>query len=187
MNKTTLDYLIRKSDNRRDMRDYRDYRDSRDMRRGRRDYNDYRDYRDYRGRGNVDFEGSMDFRDDEYDSAYDGRDSEALRLSKSDIHRWKQMLENEDGTHGAHYDMQQTVDIAEKIGINFGKDGFNEKEFCMAVNMMYSDYCKVAKKYVSPDRELHFFAEMAKAFLCDVDAPDPSEKLALYFNCIVDA
>ena len=210
MNKQVFDYLVKRVDgrrgrDRRDMRDMRDYedgrrgrdgRDGRDMRdyedgrRGRRgrdrrdmrDYEDGRDYRDYeddhRGRGSVDFEGSMDF--DERDYAH------APRLSKTDMHRWKQMMENEDGTHGPHYDMQQVMDVADKLGINFERDEFTEKEFCVAVNMMYSDYCKVAKKYVSPDREIMFFAELANAFLCDEDGPGPSEKLALYFNCIVD-
>ena len=200
MDKTTLDYLVRRSDSRRDrrdMRDMRDYedgrrgrRDSRDYedgRRGRRDYRDYEDSRDYRGRGNVDFEGTMDFNERDYRDSRDMRDYGKPKLSKTDMHHWKQMMENEDGTRGPHYDMRQIMDVADKMGIDFEKDEFDEKEFCMAINMMYSDYCKVAKKYVSPDRELMFFAELAKAFLCDEDGPGASEKLALYFNCIVDA
>lgn len=211
MNKATFDYLMDRADRRRDRRDSRDYEDGRrgrrdmrdyeDGRRGRsrggnrgggrrdrrdsrdyedgRDYEDYEDGRDYRGRGNVDFEGTMDFADRDY--------GKSLSLSKADMHQWKQMMQNEDGTHGPHYDMQQIMSVAEKMDIDFDKDEFDEKEFCMAINMMYSDYCKVAKKYVSPDKELMFFAELAKAFLCDEDGPGPSEKLALYYNCIVDA
>lgn len=208
MDKTTFDYLIRKSDSRRSRRDSRDMRDYEDSRRMRRDYKDYedgrrgrdsRDYRDYedrrdyedgrthRGRGNVDFEGTMDFNDYNYDNR-DSRDySKSPKLSKTDIHHWKQMMRNEDGTRGPHYDMRQTMDAAEKIGVDFENDDFDEKEFCMAVNMMYSDYCKVVKKYTSPDKELMFFAELAKAFLDDEDGPGASTKLALYFNCIVDA
>ena len=207
MNDKTLDYLMRKMDSRKSGRDSRDYEDSRN-------YRDSRDSRDYKedfrrgdGRGLVDFEGSMDFRDEErYASRRDSRDRRTQgygdgkgvgysrdsrdyhrmpKLSKTDIHHWKQMMENEDGTRGPHYDMQQIVDIAEKHGIKF--DEFDEKEFCIAVNMMYSDYCKVAKKYVAPDKELAFFADLAKAFLEDEDGPEASEKLALYFHCIVDA
>lgn len=204
MDKATLDYLMHKSDVRRDRRDMRDMRDYEDGRRGRRDSRDYedgrrgrRDSRDYesdsRGRGNVDFEGSMDFNERDYRDYRDSRDMRDMRdysmpkLSKSDMHRWKQMMENEDGTRGPHYDMRQIVEVSDKMGIDFEKDDFDEKEFCMAINMMYSDYCKVVKKYVPPDRELTFFAELAKAFLCDEDGPGASEKLALYFNCIVDA
>lgn len=199
MNDTTFDYLMRRMESRRDSRrgsrDYRDYSDgNRDM----------RDYRHGESRGNVEFEGNMDFRDSEYGSrSQDGRSDyrrgrrdyedsrdmkdyhKSLRLSKTDVHHWKQMMENEDGTRGPHYDMQQIMSAAEKHGIRF--EDFDEKEFCIAVNMMYSDYCKVAKKYVAPDKELAFFTDLAKAFLEDEDGPEASEKLALYFHCIVDA
>lgn len=107
-----------------------------------------------------------------------------LRLTKSDIHRWKQMMHNVDGTHGEHYDMQQAMHAAEKLGIRF--DAYDEKEFCLALNMMYSDYGHVIRKYCPPDKELMVCAEMAKAFFDDPDGPEPSEKLALYFYCIAD-
>lgn len=180
MDRKTLDYLMNRVDSRRGRRDMRDYEDGRRGRRDRRDMRDHEDSR--RGRGDVDFEGTMDFNDDR-----DMRDYGNPRLSKTDMHYWKQMMENEDGTRGPHYDMRQIMDVAEKMSIDFDKEEFDEKEFCMAINMMYSDYCKVAKKYISPDRELMFFAELAEAFLNDEDGPGASEKLALYFHCIVDA
>lgn len=210
MNDRTLDYLMRKMENRRASYSSRDMRNSRDG-------NDYRqmrdsasDSRDMRGsRGNVEFEGNMDFRDrrdysydmstgigsdmrdyvhgssDMRDYARGSRDTHKMRLSKTDMHDWKQRMENEDGTRGAHYSMDQIMSVADKLGIKFSE--FDEKEFCIAVNMMYSDYCKVAKHYVSPDKEIMFFADFAKAFLEDEDAPEGSEKLALYYHCIVDA
>ena len=207
MNDRTLDYLMRK------MEDRRSKSDSRDMRRPR-DANDYRqmrdgvpDSRDMRGsRGNVDFEGNMDFRDRrdyerdrrDYRDSEDyrrsrgdmsdyrgGRDMHKMRLSKADMRDWKQRMENEDGTFGMHYDMDQIMDAVERLNLKF--EEFDEKEFCVAVNMMYSDYCKVAKRFVAPDKELMFFAELAKAFLEDADAPEGSEKLALYYHCIVNA
>lgn len=197
MNDKMLDYLMNKMDSRRgSRRDSRGYGGSRGMSDSRGYEDSRRDMGDYRQddrRGNVDFEGTMDFEDNRYgkDSrgyadSRDMRDYRHMpRLSKTDIHHWKQMMENEDGSRGPHYDMQQIMQAADKLGIKF--DEFDEKEFCMAVNMMYSDYCKVAKKYISPDKELTFFAELAKAFLEDEDGPEASEKLALYFHCIVDA
>ena len=169
MDKITFDYLMHKIDSRRGRRDYED------SRRGGHDYEDGRTYdsRDY----DYDYEGIMDSEDEKVLSP---------RLSKNDMHNWKQIMENEDGTHGPHYDISQVMNAADKIGISFDEGHFDEKEFCMAMNMMYSDYCKIAKKYVSPDKELMFFAELAKAFLCDKDGPKPYEKLALYYNCIVD-
>jgi hypothetical protein len=191
MNNNTLDYLMKKMESRRgDRRDYKGGYEG-------------THHEDYRGsKGNVDFEGSMDFRRDsrsdmrdynydtredarDYRDMRDYRDGSKMRLSKTDIHHWKQMMENEDGTRGPHYDMQQIMQAVEKLDIRF--DEYSEREFCMAVNTMYSDYCKVAKRFVAPDKEMMFFAELAKAFLDDADGPEPSEKLALYYHCIVDA
>lgn len=191
MDKRTLDYLMSKRSEYRDGRDYEDGRrgrrdyaythDYEDGRRGRRDMRDYEnDYEDRRGRGSVDFEGSMDFKD------Y-GNPHEHLHLTKHDMYRWKRMMQNEDGSKGAHYEMQQILSAVDKMGLRLEDHDFDEKELCMAVNMMYSDYCKVASKYVAPDKELHFFIDLAKAFLDDEDGPGPSAKLALYYNCIVDA
>jgi hypothetical protein len=95
------------------------------------------------------------------------------------------MMENFDGTRGEHYNAEQVRDVAEKLDIRFNE--YSETDFCLTVNMMYSDYGRVLKKYVPPDKELHVCAELAKAFLEDPDGPEPSEKLALYFHCIVSS
>lgn len=50
------------------------------------------------------------------------------------------------------------------------------------MNMMYSDYCQVAKRQ-SVDTP-GFYADMAKAFLEDTDAADG--KAYLYWDCIAD-
>lgn len=196
MNKSLMDYLDRKTsgmdyeDNRRgDRRDNRDYEDSRrgrdnrdyeDNRRGRdmRDYEDSRDYEDNRRSRDR-----RDYRDYEDERDYGHRSR--MRIRKSDMKHWKHNMENADGTKGEHYDMEQIMHIADKIGVKF--NDFSEKEFCLAVNMMYSDYCKVLKKFVPPEKELAICAELAKAFLDDADGPEPSEKLALYYYCIVDS
>jgi hypothetical protein len=54
----------------------------------------------------------------------------------------------------------------------------------MTMNMMYADYCSVAKKY-GVDRP-EYYADLAKAFLHDKDYKGtPEEKLWYYYNCIV--
>ena len=54
--------------------------------------------------------------------------------------------------------------------------------FWVALNMIYSDYVKVAKKFGVGDK-IDFYVDMAKAFLDDKDAgPD---KLARYYKYIV--
>lgn len=179
MNKQMFNYLQRKfrgMDESQEHRHDRRGRGSHEGRRGR-DYDDYEDSREYRGRYYGEYEGRdhVDY-EDEYDET-------PIRLSKSDAKRWKKMMENFDGTHGEHYTYEQTHEAAEKLGIKF--DDYNEMEFCLTLNMMYSDYGHVLKMYIPPDRELHVCAELAKAFLEDPDGPEASEKLALYFHCIV--
>ena len=161
MNDRVMDYLARKIDSRRGgRRDYADERDYVDGRRGGRRfvYEDDRDYEDGHSR---------------------------LKLTKSEMNEWKHMLENADGSKGAHYDMQQILGVAERHGIHF-KD-FSEAELCVATNMMYADYCTALKKFIEHDKLLECCVCLAKSFLDDVDAPEASEKLALYYHCIVNA
>lgn len=195
MDRRVLDYLMRRAeedsfDGRRrrgrsgryirDRRDYADYEDREDGRRGMR--GSRRDRADY---DEQDYEDRRDRRDyGDYEDERDYRDYGEMRLTKSDMKHWKHKLQNADGTRGEHYDMQQIMQVAEKLGIKFNE--FDEKEFCVTVNMMYSDYCKVLKKHVSPEKELIVCAEMAKAFLEDDDGPEASEKLALYYHCIAN-
>ena len=80
--------------------------------------------------------------------------------------------------------MHQAEEAASKLGIRF--DEYSEKEFCMAMNMLYSDLCEVCRANVSPEKEAHYYAKMAQAWLEDDDGPPPSEKLALYYYCIAD-
>ena len=184
MNRIVWDYLERRmgedsrrrrnrrtgrymSDRAMDRRDYEDERDYEDRRRGR----DYEDERDYRR------DNRRDYRD------YEDYGHERLELSKSDMYDWKHKLKNADGSKGAHYEMQQIMSAAEKIGVKF--DDYDEKEFCIMVNVMYSDYCSVVNKYIPHEKALMFYAEMARAFLEDEDGPEASEKVALYYHCIV--
>ena len=189
MNDAVMDMLMDRIDSRRargsrryDMRDNRDSRDYREsmVRHGRgHDYNDgYEDgYSD--GRRGVKGTGPYGRRD-----YADGTHESPLRLSKEDLREWKQALANADGTHGPHYDMSQIMSIADKLGIKF--DEFSEAEFCMTVNMLYSDYCHTIKKFVSQERTLEFLACLAKDFLDDEDGPEPWTKLMLYYHCIVN-
>jgi hypothetical protein len=108
----------------------------------------------------------------------------AAKLSDADIMHWESKLRNADGTHGKHFDMHQVQEAASRLGIHF--DNYSEKEFCMAMNMLYSDFCEVCRAMVSPEKEAYHYAKMAKAWLEDEDGPPPAEKLALYYYCIAD-
>lgn len=176
------DYGMPKGDYRRGgmppMRDYGNY----DMRGGEmrsRDYGDYnRDYADYemqdmRGRDYGDY--GMDY------GMRDYGEMEYGKMSNKDIENWKRHLKNQDGTMGEHFKKDQVMQAARQIGVN--PEEYGEHIFPLVMNMMYSDYCAVAKKF-GLDRP-DFYAELAKAFLNDKDfGGEPEEKVWLYYQCI---
>lgn len=144
---------------------------------GRMDYEDYADYgEDYNDYGEY---------NDYGDYGYNDYGEPKMRLNKRDISEWRQKMHNADGTKGAHFDTNRVMQAAERMGIHF--NNFSEKEFGITMNMLYSDYCEALKPLIPPDKEDMAYAKMAKAFLEDDDAPEASEKLALYYHCIVCA
>lgn len=175
------DYGMPKGDYRRGgmppMRDYADYDMRGDMRS--RDYGDYnRDYADYemhdmRGRDYGDY--GMDYAGRDYGEMEYGK------MSHKDIEKWKKNMKNQDGTMGEHFKKEQVMQAARQIGVN--PEEYGEHIFPLVMNMMYSDYCAVAKKF-GLDRP-DFYAELAKAFLNDKDfGGEPEEKVWLYYQCI---
>lgn len=167
-----------------------DYMGEEDGRRGVKGTGPYgiggRRYYGRRDRASMPFEMEGEVRYDTYDYNYDMADygEHAMKLSKKDIQTWKRKMMNADGSHGEHFDMQQIMSAAEKLGIRFKE--YDEKELCITANMLYSDYCEVLKSLVPKDKEDIVYTKMAQAFLEDEDAPEGSEKLALYYKCIVD-
>lgn len=127
------------------------------------------------------YDGNMDYADYEMDGHHP---SGLMRLKKKDFKEWEKNLENADGTKGKHFEAEQVKHMAEQLGIKY-RD-YDEKELCMATNMMYSDYCGVLKNVLTPDKELMGYVKLAQAWLEDPDASvEGSEKLALYYWCIV--
>ena len=90
---------------------------------------------------------------------------------------WTAMMENEDGTTGPHWSMEQVKKVIEQRGMPG-----DPVEIWVTMNMMYSDYCKVAKRLGV--NTMDFYAEMAKAFLEDKDAGVP-DKLTAYYEHVV--
>lgn len=191
MDGRVLDYLERKmsEDRRYDRRgdsqrdgyrdSRRDRRDAADERRRMRDKTDREDSRRRRDRrGDDDDERDMDdFRDSRRDYA-DGHNV-PFELNKHDVKAWEKRLGEK------HFDMQQIMRAAEKMDIDF--EEYDEKEFCLTVNMLCDMFCEVTKKYISPDKEIHYCVEMAKEFLEGADGGAyGAEKLALYYHTIVN-
>lgn len=158
-----------------------------DMRDRSRDYN--AGYRDGYDQANYEIRGEYDREDgarrrSKTTGRYVRDRGESVKLGNHDLMHWEKNLRNADGTRGKHFDMSQVIEVANKLGIRF--DEYSEKEFCMVMNMLYSDFCEVCRAHVSPEKEAHYYAKMAQAWLEDDDGPMPSEKLALYYYCIVD-
>lgn len=140
---------------------------------GREDYGDYDEYRDY-ARLRRDSRGRFMLDRGEYDTEY---------FTQHDIESWKRGMINEDGSRGEHFTKDQVMQYAKQVGVN--PQQFGEATFCLAMNMMYSDYCAVAKKFGFDRPEV--YADLAKAFLDDKDFDgEPEEKLYLYYKCIVE-
>lgn len=138
----------------------------------------YDDMPDMRGRRrNSRGQYMSDRRDRDYGDDMDDR------LTKKEMKEWEKNLVNDDGSRGAHFQAEQIDQVAQSLNID--PKEFGDGVLCMATNMMYSDYCGVARKF-GIDR-IEFYIEMAKAFLKDKDFDgDGAEKLFLYYTFIAD-
>lgn len=137
--------------------------------------------RDYYNRSRH-YEPKYDRRERFYDDS--DREPEEGSFRRDEAENWKHRMLNEDGTVGEHFKAEQLKRVAENQGIHIEELGGAEV-FCLAVNMMYSDYCSVAKKY-GVDR-IEFYADMAKAFLKDRDFDgSPEDKLYIYYKTIIE-
>lgn len=91
--------------------------------------------------------------------------------------KWAQGLQNEDGTTGPHWTLDQAKQIMAKRGISG-----DPNVFYAVLNSIYSDTVKVAKKY-GVGGNMEYYVDMAVAWINDKDAvPD---KAAAYYKYIV--
>ena len=100
-----------------------------------------------------------------------------MPFSQMTAEKWMRSMENEDGTKGPHWSMDQVKMLMGQRGISA-----DPWAFMAALNAMYSDYSKVFKKHGIGDK-MDLYVDLAKAFIDDKDAqPD---KLARYYQYIV--
>lgn len=106
-----------------------------------------------------------------------GAGSSEKPLDKKTAEEWMEGLENEDGTKGPHWTMEQVSQL-------MAQKGWKEEPLraWVAMNAMYSDYCGAAKKVNA--NNIDFYVAMAKAFLDDKDA-GAKDKLSAYYHHIV--
>lgn len=89
---------------------------------------------------------------------------------------WVKRMQNADGSTGPKFKIDQTESLRQMYCMECDK-----WEFFVVINMMYSDYCEVAR-HMGVDR-VDYYAMLAKAFLCDEDAGD--YKLQKYMEKVV--
>lgn len=99
------------------------------------------------------------------------------KLTRDEAQKWASSMRNEDGTTGGHWPMEQTDRVMAQRGISG-----SPIDFYIAMNMIYSDYSQVFRKY-GVGEKLDLYVDMAKAFLDDKDS-NPN-KLSLYYENIV--
>lgn len=109
-------------------------------------------------------------------SAGYSRGGEVMPMDRQRAEQWASGMQNADGSTGPHWSLEQTEQVRTQQNIDC-----DPVKFWVAMNMMYSDYCKVAEKLGVNNAV--FYASMAKAFLDDKDAQP--EKLARYYEYIV--
>lgn len=76
-------------------------------------------------------------------------------------------MENEDGSRGPHWSIEETTALASQHGVNLG-NRFNRYDWFVALNMIYSDFYKVIVNITNSNNTKHF-VEFAKAWLADKD------------------
>lgn len=98
-------------------------------------------------------------------------------FTEADAREWTARMENTDDTTGPHWPMEQTTAVMVSKGYHY-----DPAVWYAAMNMIYSDYFKTAKKHGV--NTVEFYADMAEAFLDDKDAGGPEEKISAYYHCI---
>lgn len=77
-------------------------------------------------------------------------------------------MENEDGSKGPHWTVEETTSVANQYGINLKSEKHNKWDWFVAMNMIYSDFYRAIVAITGNSNTKHF-AELTKAWLCDKD------------------
>lgn len=167
--------MLTGGDKRRDYYPESRYRDDR----GREHYDNgryapTRDYIEYGDRGHIYNMYPMGFASgNQTREAAEMGGAYATGLTREVAEQWVSEMRGEDCPDGEHWSYDQTRQIMQNKGYNL-----DPVEAYLVMNMMYSDYCKVFKRY-GVDRP-DFYAELTKAWLDDPDAPE--DKTVKYFT-----
>lgn len=104
-----------------------------------------------------------------------GASGHTTKLTRDMADEWMEGLQNEDGSKGPHWSMEQTKQVMAQRGIKG-----DPIEFYAVINALYSDYCKIFQRHNV--NKVDLYADLANAWINDKDAVDG--KAAIYFECI---
>lgn len=65
-------------------------------------------------------------------------------------------MENEDGSRGEHWSLEETTSIANQYGINLKGEKYNKYDWYVALNMIRSDYYRAVVTMTSSDHIKYF-------------------------------
>lgn len=100
----------------------------------------------------------------------------SMKLTKETAEEWTKSMENEDGSRGPHWTMEQAKQVIKQKNLNV-----DPVEFFAVLNMLYSDYFKVFRKHNV--NTVDMYTDLAMAWIDDKDAA--KDKTGLYYECVV--
>lgn len=97
-------------------------------------------------------------------------------------HKAVKHMENEDGSKGARWSIEEAERVATQFGVNLKTNKFNKYDWFVALNMIRSDFYRAVVSMTGSDNVKHF-VELAKAWLNDKDIEEG--KMWFYFKYVM--
>lgn len=93
-----------------------------------------------------------------------------------------QKMENEDGSKGPRWSIEEAERVAQQYGVNLKGEKFNKYDWFVALNMIRSDFYRAVINMTGSDNVKHF-VELTKAWLNDKDIEEG--KMWFYFKFVM--
>ena len=97
-------------------------------------------------------------------------------------HKAVKKMENEDGTKGPRWSVEEAERVANQYGVNLHSEKFNKYDWFVALNMIRSDFYRAVVNMTGSDNVKHF-VELTKAWLNDKDIEEG--KMWFYFKYVM--
>ena len=97
-------------------------------------------------------------------------------------HKAVKHMENEDGTKGPRWSIEEAERVAQQYGVNLKSEKFNKYDWFVALNMIRSDFYRAVVNMTGSDNVKHF-VELTKAWLNDKDIEEG--KMWFYFRYVM--